>query len=121
MATAKSRKHSPKTAPKAAVKTKKKTAKTRARNPAASPAPAKPAAGKASPKRRTRSKPAAAGPSVAAQLPPVTAAQRSAARKKFEKGIVTRGEAVPVGKPLPRGATHVIVGNRADGTPILKR
>jgi len=81
----------------------------------------KPAAKRGTAKSAARAKPAPAVPSVAAQLPPVTAAQKSAARKKFEQGVVTRGEAVPAGQPLTRGATHEIVGKRADGTPILKR
>lgn len=60
-------------------------------------------------------------PSVASQLPPMTAAKVTAAKKKFEQGVLTRGEAVPAGKPLPPGATHEIVGKTADGSPILKR
>jgi hypothetical protein len=123
MAITKSTKRFPKAASKTGEKAKAKTAtKIRSRSPAAaSPSSPQPAAGKASTKRGAGSKSAAVAPSVAAQLPPATAARKSAARKKFEQGIVTRGEAVPAGKPLTRGATHVIVGNRADGTPILKR
>jgi len=60
-------------------------------------------------------------PSVASQLPPVSPEEVEAARKKFEQGIVSRGEAVEAGKPLPPGATHEIVGQHPDGTPILKR
>lgn len=59
--------------------------------------------------------------SVAAQLPPVSSEQIEAARRKFEEGVVARGEAVEAGKPLPPGATHEIIGHRPDGTPILKR
>jgi hypothetical protein len=59
--------------------------------------------------------------SVASMLPPTTAAQAGAAKRKFEQGLVARGEAVPDGQPLPPGATHVIVGKGADGAPILKR
>ncbi len=44
-----------------------------------------------------------------------------AAQAKFAQGIVARGEAVPAGAPLTRGATHEIVGNDAKGAPILKR
>jgi hypothetical protein len=44
-----------------------------------------------------------------------------AAQAKFEQGILARGEAVPAGQPLTRGATHEIVGTAADGTPVLKR
>jgi hypothetical protein len=59
--------------------------------------------------------------SAASLLPPVTAAQTADAIRKCEEGILARGEAAEAGKTLPRGATHVIVGKRADGTPILKR
>ena len=44
-----------------------------------------------------------------------------AAKRKFERGVIARGEAVPKGKPLPPGATHEIVGTDAEGEPILKR
>jgi hypothetical protein len=54
-------------------------------------------------------------------LPPVTADQDDAAIRKHAQGVLARGEACEAGKPLPRGATHVIVGKRADGTPVLKR
>jgi len=63
----------------------------------------------------------AAPPSVASQLPPMTPEKIAAAKEKFERGILTRGEAVPEGTPLPPGATHEIVGTNPDGTPILKR
>jgi hypothetical protein len=58
---------------------------------------------------------------VASVLPKVTPDRASAAKKKFEQGILARGEAATAGKPLPRGATHEIVGKAADGGPILKR
>jgi hypothetical protein len=60
-------------------------------------------------------------PSVASQLPRVSAAEVAAAKRKFEQGVLTRGEAVPAGKALPSGATHEIVGKAKDGSPILKR
>ena len=44
-----------------------------------------------------------------------------AAQAKFEQGLLARGEAVPAGQPLTRGATHEIVGKDGDGAPILKR
>jgi len=69
---------------------------------------------------RSRRAPTATS-SVVAHLPRVSRAQTKAAIKKFESGIVTRGEAAPAGKPLPPGATHEIVGRRRDGSPILKR
>jgi hypothetical protein len=47
--------------------------------------------------------------------------QAKAAKRKFERGVIARGEAVPAGKPLPPGATHEIVGTDAEGAPILKR
>ena len=59
--------------------------------------------------------------SVAARLPLSTVANVEAAKRKFVKGVVARGEAAPVGKPLPPGATHEIVGVANDLTPILKR
>jgi hypothetical protein len=58
---------------------------------------------------------------VAAHLPAASRPQSEAARQKFEKGIIARGEAVEAGKPLPAGATHEIVGRRPDGSPLLKR
>ena len=72
--------------------------------------------------RRVRAKAQkAAAPSVASRLPPMTPEKIEAAKEKFERGILTRGEAVPEGTPLPPGATHEIVGMKPDGTPILKR
>ena len=58
---------------------------------------------------------------MASQLPPITPEKVKAAKQKFERGIIERGEAAPKGSPLPSGATHEIVGTNADGTPILKR
>jgi hypothetical protein len=69
---------------------------------------------------RTRRSPPKAG-GVAAKLPKPTEEQVRAAKLKFERGLVKRGEAVPAGEPLPRGATHEIVGTDAAGKPILKR
>jgi hypothetical protein len=60
-------------------------------------------------------------PSVAAELRALTTERIKGAQKKFEEGIVSRGEAAPSGKPLPPGATHEIIGYKADRTPILKR
>jgi len=59
--------------------------------------------------------------SVASLLPPVTPAQLEAAKRKFEQGLLARGEAVQDGQAPKSGATHVIVGKGADGAPILKR
>ena len=59
--------------------------------------------------------------SVAARLPKLTAKQIKAAKKKCVEDIIARGEAAPLGKPLPPGATHEIIGYEANGTPILKR
>ena len=59
--------------------------------------------------------------SVASRLPALSTAQVEAASQKYEQGIIARGEAAEVGKPLPRGATHEIAGRRTDGSPILKR
>jgi len=63
---------------------------------------------------KKKRKPASAGAARAK----VTA---KAAQAKFEQGILARGEAVPAGQPLTRGATHEIVGTDAQGAPILKR
>jgi hypothetical protein len=76
---------------------------------------------------RTASRPIAKKPAqvntktVASQLPRVSAAKTAAAKKKFEQGILARGEAVQAGERLPAGATHEIVGKARDGSPILKR
>lgn len=59
--------------------------------------------------------------SVASALPPLTAEEIEQAKKKFEEGVISRGEAVEAGKTLPPGATHEIVGHSPDGSPILKR
>lgn len=76
---------------------------------------------KAATKRAPKGARKTAAKAVSSQLPPVSAAQAAAAKKKFERGILARGEAVPKGMPLPPGATHEIVGTARDGTPILKR
>jgi hypothetical protein len=71
---------------------------------------------------RTTKQPAqVARKTVASQLPRVSAAESTAAKKKFEQGILARDEAVQAGKPLPAGATHEIVGKSREGSPILKR
>lgn len=71
---------------------------------------------------RTTKQPAqVARETVASQLPRVSPAESTAAKKKFEQGILARDEAVQAGKPLPAGATHEIVGKSREGTPILKR
>jgi hypothetical protein len=88
-------------------------------------APSKPAT--EAPRSRTASRPIAKktakvkAKTVASQLPRVSAAETAAAKRKFEQGILARGEAVQAGKPLPAGATHEIVGRARDGSPILKR
>ena len=72
---------------------------------------------KAASRKRRPAAPKAQG--VASRLPKATAAD--AAKRKFEDGVVKRGEAVAEGEPLTRGATHAIVGTDAQGRPILKR
>jgi len=69
--------------------------------------------------RKARAPKAPAG--VAARLPKLAAVDIEAARRKFEQGILARGEAGPAGQPLPPGATHEIAGKREDGAPLLKR
>ena len=66
-------------------------------------------------------RPAAKARGAATRLAKSTPAQAEAARRKFEDGVVKRGEAVAEGEPLTRGATHAIVGTDAQGRPILKR
>jgi len=51
----------------------------------------------------------------------MTPEKLKAAKRKFERGVIARGEAVPAGEPLPPGATHEIVGIDAEGEPVLKR
>jgi len=58
---------------------------------------------------------------VASRLRAPSAARVQAAKRKFEEGLVERGEAVPAGTALPSRATHEIVGTDAAGKPILKR
>lgn len=75
------------------------------------------------PKKKSASKrrsPSQAG-SVAARLPKPTPAQVDAAKRKFEQGVLERGEAVREGEPLTPGATHEIAGTDAAGKPILRR
>jgi len=72
-------------------------------------------AGKREP-RKTKS-----NTSVAARIPVPTSEQVDQAKRKYAKGIVARGEAVPEGVALPPGATHEIVGREEDDTPILRR
>jgi hypothetical protein len=70
---------------------------------------------------RTRRRKPVPAPAVASRLPVSTLLESDTARRKFERGIMARGEAVEAGKPLPAGATHEIVGRRRDGSPLLKR
>lgn len=93
-----------------------KTAKTSTRK-----SPRKTARSRPAGSRTTKQPAQVARKTVASQLPRVSVAKSAAAKKKFEQGILARGEAVPAGKPLPPGATHEIVGETPDGTPILKR
>lgn len=41
----------------------------------------------------------------------------------FVQGLVARGEAAPAAPDgsLPTGATHEVVGKKADGTPVVQR
>jgi len=59
--------------------------------------------------------------SAASRIPAATAREVDAARRSFEEGVVSRGEAVPAGAPLPPGATHEIAGEGPDGRPRLRR
>jgi hypothetical protein len=66
----------------------------------------------------TRRKPAPKVPADDAGRP-----ARDAAARAFVRGLVARGEAArpnPDGS-LPPGATHEIVGEEPDGTPIVRR
>ncbi len=62
-----------------------------------------------------------AAESVASRLPAASPEQVEHAKRKYERGLIRRGEAVPAGSPLPPGATHEIVGHTAEGRPVLKR
>lgn len=72
-------------------------------------------------KKKTAARKVRPPKAVASKLPRPSTAKVAAAKRKFEQGIVARGEAVQAGQPLTPGATHVIVGKTAAGTPILKR
>ena len=67
----------------------------------------------------TRKKAATRG--VASRLRQPTPAKVEAAQRKFEEGLVQRGEAAPAGSALPPGATHEIVGKDEAGKPRIKR
>jgi hypothetical protein len=58
---------------------------------------------------------------VAGRLPGATAEDAAAAKRKYEEGVVSRGEAAPAGEPLGPGMTHEITGHAPDGRPLLKR
>ena len=58
-------------------------------------------------------------PSVAASLPEPTPQEIEQEKRTFERGIVSRAEAVPRGAPLPPGATHEVT--KEGGRPALKR
>jgi hypothetical protein len=64
---------------------------------------------------------AAAASRVASRVPALAQGRVEAAKCKFQEGILSRGEAVPAGVPLPPGATHEIAGQTPDGRPKLKR
>jgi hypothetical protein len=70
---------------------------------------------------RKKAKPGRSAPSVAARLPVISSDQVHSARKASVRGILSRGEAVPLGMPLTRGVTHEVVGQERDGTAVLKR
>jgi hypothetical protein len=72
-------------------------------------------------KSAARKTPAPRAAGVAARLPKLGQVKATAARRKFVEGLVARGEAVPAGNALPRGATHEIVGKTEDGAPLVKR
>jgi len=86
---------------------KKRGKKTKAKRPA---------------KRARRApSPAAKPPSVAEAIPAATPDEERAASREYASSLRARGEVVPAGQPLPPGATHEIVGQEPDGTPILRR
>ena len=66
-------------------------------------------------------RPVAKAQGAASRLAKGTPEQAQAAKRRFEDGVVKRGEAVAEGEPLTRGTTHAIVGTDAQGRPILKR
>ncbi|MGH7741603.1 MAG: hypothetical protein ACRENS_06220 [Candidatus Eiseniibacteriota bacterium] len=73
---------------------------------------------------RTRNKRAVPVPKsgrVSSLVPMSSYDEIDLARRKFEEGLISRGEAAPDSGPLPSGATHVINGRDSDKRPILKR
>ena len=68
-----------------------------------------------------KSKAVDAGRSAADQLPDVAADEERRARARFVEAVIQRGEAVPDGKPLSPGATHVVTGQDSDGNPVIER
>jgi hypothetical protein len=71
--------------------------------------------------RATRKLAEVSSVTVASQLARAGAIDNAAAKRKFEQGILARGEAVRAGKPLPPRATHEIVEETPDGSLVLKR
>jgi hypothetical protein len=92
-------------------RTRKKTSTSRSAQKAPARASRRPSKGK---KKRAQV-------SVASRLPAMPEEKVKAAKRKFVRGVIARGEAVPKGKPLTPGATHEIVGTDVEGEPILKR
>lgn len=101
------------------VKRTVKASTTKSTRKASSAKPARKALARTS-RGQSKAKKAPAS-SVASRLPAVTPEKAKAAKRKFERGLIVRGEAVPAGKSLPPGATHEIVGTDAEGAPVLKR
>ena len=59
--------------------------------------------------------------SVAGRIPEVTAEQIAQARKRYAEVLIASGQAVPLGESLTPGATHEIVGQDEDGSPVVSR
>jgi hypothetical protein len=59
--------------------------------------------------------------SVASQLDEPTPLQIKAAKSQYARALIAHGQAIPQGTKLTPGATHEIVGQDAEGTPIVKR
>jgi len=92
--------------------------KTIPRSPKDSPKPAKKGAPAA---QAPAAPPADATGSVASRLPQLSEAEIAAAKESFERGILSRGEAVEKGAPLRPGTTHEIIPGKPGGPSALKR
>jgi hypothetical protein len=71
-------------------------------------------------KKRVRPRARKTAKAVRATAEPCAGVEDDAAAH-FVRGVLTRGEAVPAGQPLPPGATHEIVQEQAGALPTIRR